>query len=385
MEFSNFNRSVNNSMRPVFVGMAAALIMGGGVMADAQAQTLYRITQIAPAFSDAYDINDLGQVVGRVGSVGDYEGFVWSQQSGLQRIGFLPGADSRGESVALGINNASKVTGWSNSASGQHAFVWSNATGMQDIGTLPVISLENSTGAAINSAGQIALNDVSGNKKGFVWSNPSVMVNLGGLAPPGTSAHTNAYDINDAGQVVGQSSSRGFVWTADNGMIDIGSLPGGSGSTSANGINNLGQVVGASRNGDRAFIWSSAEGIQPLAMPGSDFDRYSIAYEINDAGVVVGDMVSGSGGFVWTAADGMFDLNTLIDPTDPLHSLFRIDHAYAINAGGQIVGKGYLNRFAGNPGGNVAFMLTPVPEAETYALMLAGLGLVGFAARRRSM
>jgi hypothetical protein len=26
----------------------------------------------------------------------------------------------------------------------------------------------------------------------------------------------------------------------------------------------------------------------------------------------------------------------------------------------------------------------PVPEAETYAMMLAGLGLVGFAARRRA-
>jgi hypothetical protein len=27
--------------------------------------------------------------------------------------------------------------------------------------------------------------------------------------------------------------------------------------------------------------------------------------------------------------------------------------------------------------------VTPVPEAETYAMMLAGLGLVGFAAARR--
>jgi probable HAF family extracellular repeat protein len=384
MEFSNFNRSVNNSMRPVFVGMAAALIMGGGVMADAQAQTLYRITQIAPAFSDAYDINDLGQVVGRVGSVGDYEGFVWSQQSGLQRIGFLPGADSRGESVALGINNAGKVTGWSDTASRQHAFVWSNNTGMQDIGTLPVISSERSTGAAINSAGQIALNDVGGNEKGFVWSNPSVMVDLGKLAPPGTSADTNAYDINDAGQVVGKSNNRGFVWTAGGGLVDIGSLPGSS-ATTANGINNLGQVVGAS-GGNRAFVWSSGTGMQELLMPNGDWSS-SKAFEINDAGVVVGDasVNASSTGFVWTAADGMFDLNTLIDPADPLHSLFNIDHAYAINAAGQIVGKGYLNRFAGNPGGNVAFMLTPVPEAETYALMLAGLGLVGFAARRRSM
>jgi MYXO-CTERM domain-containing protein len=36
----------------------------------------------------------------------------------------------------------------------------------------------------------------------------------------------------------------------------------------------------------------------------------------------------------------------------------------------------------------VGFASTPAvpePETETYALMLAGLGLVGFAARRRSI
>ena len=34
---------------------------------------------------------------------------------------------------------------------------------------------------------------------------------------------------------------------------------------------------------------------------------------------------------------------------------------------------------------NVTFGVTAVPEPETYALMLAGLGLVGFAARRRQL
>jgi len=37
-------------------------------------------------------------------------------------------------------------------------------------------------------------------------------------------------------------------------------------------------------------------------------------------------------------------------------------------------------KFVGN-----SVILTPVPEAETYAMMLVGLGLVGFMARRRSL
>jgi hypothetical protein len=33
---------------------------------------------------------------------------------------------------------------------------------------------------------------------------------------------------------------------------------------------------------------------------------------------------------------------------------------------------------------NLSGTITAVPEASTYGMMLAGLGLVGFAARRRS-
>jgi hypothetical protein len=48
-----------------------------------------------------------------------------------------------------------------------------------------------------------------------------------------------------------------------------------------------------------------------------------------------------------------------------------------------------MTRFAGsyNDGyaDNLSFVLTPVPEPETYAMLLAGLGLVGVIARRRKV
>ena len=36
-------------------------------------------------------------------------------------------------------------------------------------------------------------------------------------------------------------------------------------------------------------------------------------------------------------------------------------------------------------GGDFAFRITPVPEPETYAMLLVGLGLLGFVARRRKL
>ena len=47
---------------------------------------------------------------------------------------------------------------------------------------------------------------------------------------------------------------------------------------------------------------------------------------------------------------------------------------------GSISNVAIWNNYDGGGGGGT---ITPVPEADTYAMLLAGLGLVGFAARRR--
>lgn len=63
---------------------------------------------------------------------------------------------------------------------------------------------------------------------------------------------------------------------------------------------------------------------------------------------------------------------------------------WELNASGLTAGNYYVQvggLIAGNAGGSYASDLTvsvsPVPEAETYAMMLAGLGLMGVVARRK--
>ena len=76
------------------------------------------------------------------------------------------------------------------------------------------------------------------------WSGGSV-INLG--APPG-STYSDAYGINDAGQVVGYSAGPGVPsateWNGGS-AINLGGLPGATYSF-ANGINDAGQAVGSS-------------------------------------------------------------------------------------------------------------------------------------------
>ncbi len=148
---------------------------------------------------------------------------------------------------------------------------------------------------------------------------------------------SEAYDINDGGQVVGYSfvASSDYVhaFLFNNGaMADLGTLPGGL-SSEAFGINAGGQVVGYSRvaSGDEhAFLYSNGE---------------------------------------------MVDLNNLIDPALGV----TLVQARDINDSGQIVGSGkYAN------GLEVAFLLTPtvVPEPGSVAVWSI-LTIVGIAMIRR--
>lgn len=170
----------------------------------------------------------------------------------------------------------------------------------------------------------------------FLWDD-GTMTNLGALGVHGSWA----YDINDAGQVVGGSyigdtfNSHAFLWQ-NGGMQDLGTL--GGPNSYAFEIDNSGQAVGLATYDDgiqHAVLWG-AGGIVDLGDLDPLWPNHSAAYGVNDAGQVVGcsntDVPGQTHGFLWQNGS-MQDLGTLGG---------RYSCGMAINEGGKVVGDSWL-------------------------------------------
>jgi probable HAF family extracellular repeat protein len=149
-------------------------------------------------------------------------------------------------------------------------------------------------------------------------------------------------------------------------MLDLGTL-GGRGSQGF-GINASGHVAGLSLSAAgiyRPFLYDGT--MHDLGTLGGSGGR---AYGINSHGQVTGsadttgDLTSRA--FLYTTGSGMVDLNSLIPPL----SGWVLDNARGINDAGQITGDGVIR------GELHAFLLTPVPEPATLALIALGLPLL---------
>jgi probable HAF family extracellular repeat protein len=181
--------------------------------------------------SQANAINAAGQIVGvsSAAKLGHIHAFLW-QNGAMTDLGTLGG----GYSNALAISPLGDIVGESKNAAGRvHAVLWSKGK-MTDLGTL---GGNKSQAFGINRDGRIVGSStrIGGTVRAFLVKN-GVMIDMGTLPGSITSA---AFGLNPAGEVVGTSGFRPFLWVQGS-MKDLGGLG------QAFAINRLHQIVGES-------------------------------------------------------------------------------------------------------------------------------------------
>ena len=361
------------------------------------ATTLYRITQIGALLGDdtsrALALNDLGQVVGSSGVTGQdtdpyrRQGFLWSAQQGMQAITPIHGLHN---ALATGINNSGTVaahaynTGNNGGSTASDGFLWTPTSGATPLPQQPGWTQNNPYGG-INAAGTAAgfFKDDQGRNQAVMWD---ALGQVSVLPSTGYGNSSTAAAINQAGQVLvyanGGLDYLSFRWDPATGYQAL-ATPAGFSYALGRGMNGLGQAAGFATNnfsngiGSHAVLWASDGSVTDLGL--SAHLSLSSAADVNDGGLVVGHAVQASNsqtvGFLWTQGGGMQTLESLLDPQDPLWGHVSDIIPQDINNVGQIAGQAMFN------GVRYAFVMTPVPEPGTGALLLAGV--VALAWRRR--
>jgi probable HAF family extracellular repeat protein len=198
----------------------------------------------AGAYSESWGINSFGDVVGESytdgGSFSGVHAFLYTDANGL--VDLTPTSDT---ARARDINDAGQVTGYKTAIGGYHAFRWTSGI-FEDLGVLP--GFAHSFGFAIQGSGRVAgsSSSASGNSEHiFRFTDGVGMQDLGGVGE-----HNQAWGINAAGSVVGvlgQSASRAFLYTDEAGLKDLNTLIDPSLGwvlLGAFDINDAGQIVG---------------------------------------------------------------------------------------------------------------------------------------------
>jgi probable HAF family extracellular repeat protein len=251
------------------------------------------------------------------------------------------------------------------------AYLWENGV-MQDLGTL---GGPDAQAVSVNERGQVAgysytnstPNPVTGlpTIHPFLWTKEHGMKDLGTLGGTNGLASCECGDLNNRGQVIGESTLAGdriahpFLWDGQQ-LIDLYTSTTGGTPISADALNDEGEIVGAGTFPNRpfdAFLWKDGVAMDLGAVDG---DCFSWAHAVNSRTQVVGQSFSCDGSiihtFLWENGS-MVDLNTLV----PASNLRLVD-TRSMNERGEIAGIGLPPGCRSDTQCGHAFVLIPCDE-----------------------
>ena len=341
-------------------------------------------------YSTGDAINDLGQVAGSTDADAFYDperGLTWgnwafvSGPNGgpLQKVDTGPERDFFFAFEVSGLNNSGQVVGTlRQGSSAKYAYsTGPNGTPLQNFHTFH-------DGIAINNSGIAVYNRWTGGV--YAVQPDGTMINV---VDSGDGGYARA--INNTGQIAVLHGIRsdsdeypqtGAVWTQSEGLRDI-TVNGQN--TDLFDINNEGQVLGhVAGEKSEIFVMNEDGTFSILALPGELIlegafgGGISRLPKFNDFGQIVGRLLGEDGtSFSFLASITTNEVINLSMEQELIDAGWSNIMVSDINNLGQISGTGTIN------GTTRAFLLTPVPEPETYAMMLAGLSMLGFMRRRR--
>lgn len=387
-------------------GAAISLAVAGllSVTASHAAPASYRFETLTlpdapglPNYISSVGINNRGQVFGRTW---DSRVVLWNPGTSAP-VTLSPslGNGSMGQLTASAMNDPGVIAGYVT-----HFSVNPSSTGelWREGGTFAPLAVPSgftgSTATGINNAGQVAGSVGNGLiDRPALWNSDGTVKLLPTLSDPDSHliAGESARAINNKGQIVGSTytdhNNQAVLWNDSNATPTVLGALGQNMESNAVAINDAGQIAGWSNiigGGRHAVFWnSSTSGPTDLGTLGDFMGRggipgqaSSIATGINADGLIVGKSIYSSPSmsglditsFLWDGTH-MININSLL-PADAVRAGFISSDTVSINNAGVIAG-------VGNNG--VPFLLTPVPEPETWTMLLAGLSLSMVMARRR--